>query len=477
MKQMAVIVTMCSVLWSCSVFDRADTKKSSPLDLIHDALPVPSIDEFSHHTSSIQKSFSIPARTLREPIHRSRSFPELSDIKSPMSRVALRFKQVPAPVFANALSRLGKQNIVVKKNAQTQLITIYLDEMPWHEALRAITDTHQLGIDIRYGVIFLNNQSNNDTKDGNNYSWRFEHTELFQLVHTEPEEIKKIIEPLFEDKERPKFSTDAQTRTLIVQGSKEHFELIHTLIKRLDRPVQQVLIEAFVVEANEDFERSFGTRFRLNSQDSNGLRVAGVIGAGETASQNGESASNGPNLAVNLPIANPTAGIGLLLDSNRLRLELTALEAEGKSRIVSNPRIFTLDKQEAVIFQGDEVPYLTTSDNGTQTEFKQAGLRLAVTPFIISDNQLQLNIVVNKDTVDTRTRNPPITRREVSTRLKVADKAVIVIGGIYFNTQVDTLRQVPVLGKLPVLGRLFRQTIKSQDTKRLLVFISPKISG
>lgn len=390
--------------------------------------------------------------------------------ESPPGRLSIRFDQLPARTFANVMSRLGGYNIVVAENVQDRPITINLHGVPWHQALHAAARAHQLAIYQEGGVIMLNDAAQRQSETTFQPPLR---TDLFRLVHLQPEAVKEIIAPLFETgRDKPLFSVDERTRSLVVKSNPENADLIHALIRRLDVPVRQVQIEAFIVEANEDFERSFGARLGINYFGVDGLRVAGVAGA---PPQDRLTLGNNSGAAVDLPVAGAPVGVGFLLDPVRLKVELTALEEAGKSRIVSNPKIVTLNNQEAVIFQGDEVPYFTVSESGTQTNFKEAGIRLAVTPTITGDNGLILNVSVNKDTVDTRIPNPPITRRQVSARLKVANNKVVVLGGIYFNTRVDTSRRVPIIGRLPVAGALFRNTLKGRGSKQLLVFISPRI--
>ena len=389
--------------------------------------------------------------------------------------IDMRFYRVPLHIFNRVMMRLTGKNIVVDHTVGEKYITVNLSAVPWREAFQIAMRTH--GLQARYHnsviVILPDDQKDEPIMDSQLHA---SHTELFSLLYAEPDHIREIIEPLFSEKDnKPSFSIDKRTRALLVQGNAEQIKLISALVEQIDVPIKQVRIEAFIVEAGDDFERSFGTRLGINRLGTGeSLQIAGVTGRAPTA--DGKLSLGGDNnLAVDLPLTAPNAGIGFLLDSARLKVELTALENEGKSRIVSNPKIFTLDNREAVIFQGDEVPYFTVSENGTQTQFKEAGIRLAVTPSIVGNNNLLLDISVNKDTVDTRLANPPITRRHVATKLKIPDGAMVVIGGIYFNTKVDTLERVPILGSIPIAGALFRRSQKARDIKELLVFISPSI--
>jgi type IV pilus assembly protein PilQ len=151
------------------------------------------------------------------------------------------------------------------------------------------------------------------------------------------------------------------------------------------------------------------------------------------------------------------------------------MESEGLTKLVSNPRVYTLDNQEAVIFQGFEVPYETVSESGTQIEFKEAGLRLAVTPSVVGDGNLMMNIQINKDTVDTSISNPPITKSQINTNLVTKDGAIVVIGGIYTQSTSKSKDGVPFLSDVPGLGRLFQRKTENDDRQELLVFIAPRV--
>jgi type IV pilus assembly protein PilQ len=201
---------------------------------------------------------------------------------------------------------------------------------------------------------------------------------------------------------------------------------------------------------------------------------SGIVGAPSTAITLGNNGST----FVDLPAPNPTGGIGFgfgVGDTADLKIELTDMEKKGLSKIISNPRIFTLDNQEAVIFQGSEIPYETISQNGTQVQFKEAGLRLAVTPTVVGDGNLMLSLILNKDSADTTKSNPPITKSQITTNLVTKDNSIVVIGGIYTQTRNDSTSAVPGFGDLPLAGKLFRKDEKSDGKKELMIFISPHI--
>ena len=181
----------------------------------------------------------------------------------------------------------------------------------------------------------------------------------------------------------------------------------------------------------------------------------------------------------NFPVTGATSGIGILrkTGSGVLKAEITALESMGMGRTISNPKVFTLDNQLATVTQGEEIPYQTTSEGTTSTSFKEAALKLEVTPSIIGDGNVLLTIQVNNDTPNRAAASdePPINKMEIVTKLLVADGDIVVIGGIKKNVQANSKNQVPAIGNMPVIGNLFKNKGKSDELDELLVFIAPRV--
>ena len=179
------------------------------------------------------------------------------------------------------------------------------------------------------------------------------------------------------------------------------------------------------------------------------------------------------------PVTGATSGIGLLRRTTTgvLKAEITALESMGMGKTISNPKVFTLDNQLATVTQGEEIPYQTTADGTTSTSFKEAALKLEVTPSIIGDGNVLLTIKVNNDTPNRAAASdePPINKMEIVTKLLVADGDIVVIGGIKKNVQSNNKNQTPGVGNLPVIGNLFKGKANSDNLDELLVFIAPRI--
>jgi type IV pilus assembly protein PilQ len=281
------------------------------------------------------------------------------------------------------------------------------------------------------------------------------------------------------------------------------------VIGRLDIPVRQVMIESRIVIANNDFARDLGVRFGLSfatgSLDGNQLLVGGTQGGGLENSSlynagafgqstetnaafnpiivSGEGADT-QGLMVNLPTTLGTSGaVNFLVGkvgSYLLNLELSAMQKEGRGEIISNPRVVTSDQRKATIKVGQEIPYQESSQNSvTNTvSFKEAVLKLDVTPSITPDDRIIMDLKVNKDNPDySREVNgvPPIDTRALETSVLVDNGETVVLGGVYERTKTFSKEQVPWLGDIPILGNLFKQRNNQDNNSELLIFVTPKI--
>jgi type IV pilus assembly protein PilQ len=289
---------------------------------------------------------------------------------------------------------------------------------------------------------------------------------------------------------------DVRTNTVFVQDTATRLEEVRKLLKQIDIPVRQVMIESRIVEANDTFSRNLGARLGFNDRTGQGFRVGS--GQGVNALAGGSLSSTGfttgqiattpqfnESLFVNLPAqglsgANPGVFSFLLFNDKStkfLNLELSALQADGKGKIISSPRVITADKIEATIEQGTEIPYQqATSSGATSVSFRKATLSLKVKPQITPDDNVIMNLKVNKDSVGQNTLSgPSIDTKQVATEVLVENGGTVVIGGIYTQDERSTTTKVPVLGDLPYVGFLFKNNQRVDDRRELLIFISPKI--
>ena len=299
---------------------------------------------------------------------------------------------------------------------------------------------------------------------------------------------------------RGSVSFDQRTNTLLLNDTPEKIKQIRALIAVLDKPVQQVLIESRIVVATDDFSRELGVKWGVSGTQTNPsgqvLQVGGALGS--TLGSNGAATGVGTTatlgsggLNVNLPASSPAGALGLaILGRNyAVDLELSAAQTEGRSEVISSPRVITANQQQAVIRQGQEIGYVTfqnstggAAGSGTATvQFKDAVLELKVTPTITSDNRVYLAINVKKDalagyvTVPGNGQVPTIDTREINTSVLVDNGQTVVLGGIYEINKTNTVTKVPGLGDIPGIGVLFRHTTRGDTKAELLIFVTPRI--
>jgi type IV pilus assembly protein PilQ len=270
---------------------------------------------------------------------------------------------------------------------------------------------------------------------------------------------------------------------LWLQDTGVQLDEIKNLIKKLDVPVKQVLIEARVVTVNKDFEDVIGIRFGV----SNASHMSGTLeGANKIAGGTIPSAvplAERLNFDAIAPVTTGNAAsIGLALaklgDGTLLDLELSALETEGRGEVISSPRLITGNQQAATIESGEEIPYQeATSSGATSVSFKKAVLSLKVTPQITPDNRVILDLIVNQDTASAQRFNgvPAILTKQIETNVLVNNGQTLVLGGIYKLDKTRAIVRIPFLGNIPVLGMLFRNKRNIIKHEELLIFITPKI--
>jgi type IV pilus assembly protein PilQ len=418
-------------------------------------------------------------------------------------RVSLKFQNLDFKETMKLMAKIGEINILVGDEV-AGAISAELVDVPWDKAFQALLDmkNYASDIDVNSNLIRIHSPENLTSQE--NYkseralavkkkievedSVEPIYSEIFRLYYISPAQAKKTISELFtagsgEGSYVPiQITEEVTTRSIIIRGKEKDLDVVDKVIKEIDVRTKQVLIEAFIVEANSDFERALGVR--LGGYYSNKGRVAGGV-AGTSSGSGALDTSTAAGLGAvsdsisNFPVTGATSGIGLLRRTTTgvLKAEITALEAIGLGKTISNPKIFTLDNQTATITQGEEIPYQTTADGTTSTSFKEAALKLTVTPSIIGDGNVLLDIQVNNDTPNRSAGGdePPINKMEIVTKLLIADGDIVVIGGIKKNVIANSKQQTPGLGDMPVIGNLFKGKSKVDNLDELLIFIAPRV--
>jgi type IV pilus assembly protein PilQ len=304
-------------------------------------------------------------------------------------------------------------------------------------------------------------------------------TEWFQINYAKGSEIAALLKSAENNllSTRGSITIDERTNTLLIQDTSDKLAQIRSVITKLDIPVRQVLIESRVVIANRDFTRNIGVRFGAAGRNIDGQYTTTVGGAGVS----GTTPNTGiGDLIVDLPAGGSAGTIGLAIakaSSAVVQLELSALQIEGEGEIISSPRVITANQKSATIKSGVEIPYQEASSSGaTSVSFKTAALSLTVTPQITPDDQVILDLNVNKDSVgEVFNGVPSIDTRTISTQVLVSNGETVVLGGIYEENKIDTNTRVPFFADIPVFGKLFQKDEKRNDRSELLIFVTPKI--
>lgn len=274
---------------------------------------------------------------------------------------------------------------------------------------------------------------------------------------------------------------DERTNTLYVRDTAEQVQRIRDIVRTLDVPVDQVMIEARIVVARSGVSEELGVSWGMRGTPGPSQGTSGVFLTERNTSMgritNETLLTGNRGLSVDF---NPAVGanLGFIANNLLLDLELAAMETENRSEIISQPKVITSDRNKAVIRSGEEIPYTSIDADGVRTtNFRQAELRLEVTPQIVGDGRIFLTLQVNNDSKgeETQTAGPTINTNAVETQVLVQNGETIVIGGIFTSQQLNAEARTPFLGDLPLLGWLFRRSFQSQEKVELLVFITPRL--
>ena len=405
--------------------------------------------------------------------------------------VSFKFKALDYAEAMQLMGKVGNINVLVGDEVAGS-ITAELINVPWDKAFNALLDMKNFAADIDVNSNLIRVHSPSTLTAQETYkSTRAAAvkkkveledsvepivSEIFRLYYISPAQAKTTINELFTSTGEAGFSPiqiteEVTTRSIIVRGKSEDLDVVDKIIGEIDVRTKQVLIEAFIVEADSSFEKALGTRLGgayQKNQESVGGVIGGAMTDGAIAGDTGSLAGGDGSITdFTAAAAGATSGIGILKRTGTavLKAEITALESMGMGKTISNPKVFTLDNQLATVTQGEEIPYQTQADGSVSTSFKEAALKLEVTPSIIGDGNVLLTIKVNNDTPNrsSAAEEPPINKMEIVTRLLVADGDIVVIGGIKKNILANSKEQVPGIGNMPVIGNLFKNRTKNDN--------------
>jgi type IV pilus assembly protein PilQ len=437
-------------------------------------------------------------------------------------KLSLNFQNVEVRAVLQVIADFTGLNIITSDTVGGNL-TLRLKDVPWDQALDIILQSKGLSKRKNGNVVLIAPTDELAAKEklaleaGAAISdLEPVRTESFALSYAKAEDLKKLLSDKDQKilSKRGSANVDERTNTLFVQDTGGRLEEARRLIQQLDVPVRQVLIEARIVIADDKWGRQLGARFGTQSAYNHGKYNYGVSGTGvdtvNPASNNpvsrgsaslvypgGDTAvifntgaqsvgtvpvgAQPEQLNVNLPVVGAAGQIALSIlnlgSGNLVNVELSALEADNRGKVVSSPRVITADKKKATISQGTEIPYLTASASGATTvSFKPAVLELAVTPRITPDDRIIMDLEVKKDAVGQIFSGiPSVDTKKVQTQVLVDNGDTIVLGGIFEQTTRTTVDKVPFFGDIPIVGYMFKRTVKQDDKTELLIFVTPKI--
>ncbi|KRW55963.1 type IV pilus secretin PilQ [Stutzerimonas nitrititolerans] len=418
-------------------------------------------------------------------------------------KLSLNFQDIDVRSVLQLIADFTDLNLVASDTVQGN-ITLRLQNVPWDQALALVLKTK--GLDKRQvgNVLLVAPADEIAARERQELESQRQIAELaplrrevVQVNYAKAADIARLFQSVTSNgastEDRGSIAVDDRTNNIIAYQTQERLDELRRIVAQLDIPVRQVMIEARIVEANVDYDKSLGVRWGGNYGKGNwgvygkdgaiGLddgvaRLPGTDTVGNFKLEEGLA----PVPFVDMGVVGSSSGIGIgfVTDYGILDLQLSAMEKTGNGEVVSQPKVVTSDKETAKILKGSEVPYQEASSSGaTSTSFKEAALSLEVTPQITPDNRIIMEVKVTKDEPDfsqaATTGVPAIRKNEVNAKVLVTDGETIVIGGVFSNTQTKSVDKVPFLGDLPFVGRLFRRDLVQDRKSELLVFITPRI--
>ena len=418
-------------------------------------------------------------------------------------KLSLNFQNIEVRAVLQVIADFTSLNIITSDTV-TGNLTLRLKDVPWDQALDIILQAKGLDMRKTGNVVWIAPRDELATKEKLALESRAQiseleplRTESFQMNYQKAEDFQKVITDATQRilSKRGSAVVDTRTNQIFVQDTPTKLDEVRELLKKTDRATRQVLIEARIVEATDTFSRNVGVRLGYNDTTGRGDQIPGgnrraLIGGGLPATGTATGQSSSSNFLPDSTFVNMAApGLGGVLPGQLslilmndamtkfLNLEITALQADGKGKIISSPRVITADNVEAIIEQGTEIPYQqATSSGATSVSFRKATLSLKVKPQITPDDNIMMKLNVNKDSVGANTSaGPAIDTKQVSTEVLVENGGTVGVGGIYTQEESSTLTKVPLLGDIPLLGFFFRQDLKRNDKRELLIFVTPRV--
>ncbi len=413
-------------------------------------------------------------------------------------KIALNLHDADIRNLFKIIADVSGENFAVDKDV-TGRVTLTLDKpVPWDQLLDLVLKMNRLEKRVEEGIIRIATQESLTLEDQS----RAERRKVQRALEDQADMVTEYITANYADAEknikphlevilsknidgtpRGTLSVDSRNNVLIITDVPTAIARAKEIVKELDRVTPQVLIEARVVEASSDISQALGISWKMGAGIANDHPSAGI---GPQRGFGNIGGTYGYNTAINFPVANaPTIGFNfsrILGSPFLLDMQLSALEEQGTARIISSPRILTLDNQEAIIQQGAEYPYSETAENGgTTTKFKEIDLELKVRPHITPDQRVMMEVSIEKKDIAGfeligGNRTPILNTKYAKTEFLMNDGDTIVIGGINKTTETVNQSGFPLLSRIPILGWLFKTKTNENNKEEMLIFITPKIS-
>ena len=422
-----------------------------------------------------------PPVPMRAPLRLGSSDPK-TDGLPPDRPISLNFQRAELSAVLHAFAAFTGLNIVASERVRGQ-VTLRLDRVPWRTAFDLLLEVNGLAMERTGRVIWVAPSADLATRERQRFEAHARAAELeplasraFELHYAHADDLRRLLTGSGTQRalsKRGAAVADARTNLLFVTDLPARLDQIADLIALLDAPARQVLIEARIVEGDEGLSRELGVR----------LGVSPANASADNASRGVQGGADGTVYDLS---AGPLSGfdaaqLGLSLLAARatrlLDVQLSALEAEGRGRVVSSPRVVTADRTRAVVEQGTELPYQAKVAQGVSgVQFRRATLKLEVEPQITPDGNVILDLDVAKDSIGEQTAGgPAINTKHVQTRVEIEDGGTVSIGGIDATDDRDDVTRVPLLGKIPLLGALFSHRAHRGQRSELVVFITPRV--
>ncbi|MEJ1382657.1 MAG: type IV pilus secretin PilQ [Candidatus Sedimenticola sp. (ex Thyasira tokunagai)] len=417
-------------------------------------------------------------------------------------RLSLNFQDIEVRAVLQLLADFTGLNLVTSDTVGGN-ITLRLKNVPWDQALDIILKTRGLSMRKNGNVILVAPTEEIAAREKLELESQLQieelaplHSEFIQLNYAKAKNIQALLKSKDNQMltpDRGNVTVDERTNTLLVRDTIAKLEDIRRLITKLDVAIRQVLIESRVVVANDNFSKDIGVRFGANIEDSNVIGGNFLLAGGGRPGHLGgtfdtienPAGSDQEALLVNLPstLGGTRGGAANLvigkLGSYLLQLELSAMQQEGTGEVISSPRVITSDQHTAIIKTGTEIPYQEASSSGATTvSFKEAVLKLEVTPHITPDDRVIMDLSINKDDPDFSRAVlgvPPVDTKEIETSVLVDNGETVVLGGVFERTETSSKERIPFFGDLPYVGFMFKQELRTDNNQELLIFITPKI--